>query len=893
MHIRWMLVWCLFVSAFGFAPTVKADLFALEPGKKIAGHDGIDCNKCHTSGSGVSATKCLDCHEHKPLARQIRAGKGLHGRKDYKEKSCESCHQEHQGANYNPINWKPLGGQSRFSHQLTGYALQGAHGRVKCTSCHTSTYKKSNRTKFLGLDQKCLSCHEDIHRFEKKHPKLMDCNLCHTQDARAVSKAKGLPFDHEAASKFPLHGKHNVTKCANCHTSTKIFKMKNRPERCAECHQDPHENVYTTKKRDCVACHTDKKSKFTTGVFDHNQTKFKLRFKHARQTCKSCHTKTQKTAPEMSCTSCHLEESAHYVKGVDRFKGRDCSQCHIDRTFKKITFNHNQRTEFPLGGKHAKLSCKECHRVKAKRRAKTAQETFEHYESSNCIACHAHKNSHDGKFNDRPQLCQQCHIPGSTNIRAPDHKELSPVFAQQGAHAPISCETCHGESLTRLKVGEDCSSCHKDDDAHQGSLGGTCKTCHFEGYPWTDVTFNHNVQSSFPLEGRHRVVSCTRCHSNAPQAYKPLETSCVSCHASQDVHQGKLGNDCERCHDVHGAAPFFDHNSMTSYPLEGAHARADCKGCHAQKDVLQNENRFVIDWSFAVLGESCADCHGNPHGLRPGANCVGCHSVDSFQLAKFRLGAGDGDADDIDSSGPADAGPLGEAFLNGVSHGDGGLDNDTAEAEPEAGRDDTSSSDGGPLDASRDTSVPVDDREAMSEDTAGDNTDGTAKSEAAEAARALHTLRDPYHDHPPFSLLGGHDRLECARCHAGRGDLTSQGQLCDTCHRQDDVHAGSLGPSCADCHSVRAFAPAQFSHTQVGFSLVGAHRLVSCKNCHAAGTYMGISGECVTCHLDDAIRAETTTRNRINHGPYLQQPCINCHNQVTWLLSPFLRRRFP
>ena len=892
MRIRFSLLLCFWVAMLSVARPAHADLFALEPGKKIAGHEGIECNKCHTSGSGIAPNKCLGCHEHKPLSRQIRAGKGLHGRKEYSEKSCESCHQEHQGANFNPINWKPLGGQKRFSHKLTGYPLQGAHGRVQCNKCHTSTYKQSKRTKFLGLDQKCLSCHEDIHRFEKKHPELMDCKVCHTQDARAVSDAKGLPFDHGEVSKFPLRGKHNITKCANCHTSTKIFKMKNRPERCAECHQDPHENVYTTKKRDCIACHTDKKSKFTAGVFDHNKTKFKLRFKHARQTCKSCHEKSQKKAPEMSCISCHLQESAHYVKGEDRFKGRDCSQCHIDRNFKIINFNHNQRTEFPLGGKHAQLSCKKCHRVKSKRRAKTAAETFEHYDSNNCVACHAHKNSHDGKFNDRPHLCQQCHIPGSTNIRAPDHNELSPVFAQQGAHAAISCETCHGESLTRLKVGEDCSSCHKADDAHKGSLGGTCKTCHYEGYPWTDVMFDHNEQSSFALEGRHRVVSCTRCHSNAPLEYKPLETSCVSCHAAQDVHQGKLGNDCERCHDVHGAAPLFDHNSMTPYALEGAHARADCKGCHAQKDIVQNEKRFVLDWSFAVLGESCADCHGNPHGLRPGANCEGCHNVESFHTAAFRLGGGDDELMDAGPKSTGDAGTFTNAFLEDTPHSDGGPQPDAPTA-TDANADAGSNEDGDAGLSGTTDSRParIDESADLSPMPEAQESNAETIEQSPQGANALHTLRDPYHGYPPFSLQGGHDRLECARCHAERGDLTGQGQLCDTCHRQDDVHAGSLGPSCADCHSVRAFAPAQFSHTQVGFTLVGAHRLVSCKNCHGAGNYMGISGDCVTCHLDDAIRAQATSG--FDHAPFLTQPCINCHNQVTWLQSPFLRRRFP
>lgn len=151
--------------------------------------------------------------------------------------------------------------------------------------------------------------------------------------------------------------------------------------------------------------------------------------------------------------------------------------------------------------------------------------------------------------------------------------------------------------------------------------------------------------------------------------------------------------------------------------------------------------------------------------------------------------------------------------------------------------------------------------------------------------------KDLYHEKPPFSLRGGHSRLQCNRCHAGRGDLTSQGQLCDTCHRQDDIHVGSLGPRCADCHSQVAFTPARFSHTTVGFPLVGAHRMMSCRNCHSSGNYMGLSGECVACHLDDAIRAERTAG--YPHAAFLTMPCIQCHNQITWMQRPFLQRRAP
>jgi Zn finger protein HypA/HybF involved in hydrogenase expression len=809
----------------------QGGLFSLEPGKRIKGHAKLECAQCHEEGEGISRTKCLGCHDHKPLARRIRAGKGLHARKEYK-KGCESCHLDHKGAKYNPIDWRPLGGQKRFDHDLSGYALEGAHRRQRCVDCHETKYK-SGRTKFLGLDSNCLSCHEDVHNFQRNHPKLTECKVCHSFDARTITQAKGLRFNHGKVADFELKGRHEKTKCSKCHTSTKIFKMKDPPKRCEECHKDPHKNVYTARpsrspqaaKRDCKTCHSDTEQKFKKGKFNHGKfTRFQIRNKHAKLKCTKCHEKTSSKPPPLNCAQCHKDDSTHVVGGKDRFKGRDCIQCHQDTGFKTISFNHKKLAKFSLGGKHGKISCTDCHRKKSKREQRTATDTFEKFKSGSCIGCHSHKNAHERKFHDRPKLCTKCHVPGSTNIKTPSHDELSEHFAQQGAHAPISCEKCHGNGLTNLKLGEDCSACHEEDDAHKGNLGKTCKECHFEGFPWSEVIFDHNAKAEFPLEGKHQAVSCSKCHSSAPESYKPLEQKCVSCHGKQDVHEGALGLDCGSCHDPSGGAPHFDHNTQTEFPLEEAHARADCVGCHYQGEPSPTKTRYEIDFKFESQGVHCSDCHGDPHGLRRGAACLGCHDQTDWM--------------NVAGAEPRKGGKT--ARLGG------------ADVDPKA-------SALGP---------------------------GKSGLLATVGARA----RDQFHDVPPFNLRGGHSRLECHRCHQERGDLQGFGKVCDTCHRQDDIHAAGLGPRCGDCHSVNAFAPARFTHTSVGFPLMGAHRMVGCKNCHSAGNYMGLSGTCASCHLDDVQRAARSSI--FFHGAgELAQPCIDCHNQVVWTVSPAFRRR--
>ncbi len=837
--LRWssFLVW-MWVGLL--AVPGLAQFGALEPGKRIKGHDKLDCQKCHTEGSGISSTKCVSCHEHRPLGSRIKAGKGLHASRDFKSKSCEICHKEHKGRSYNPIDWSPVGGLRRFDHGRTGYELEGAHRRVKCAECHTSNYKRSGRTKYLGLDADCLTCHEDVHRFRRSHKELLDCKICHSFDARTVVKAKGLNFDHGKIAEFPLRGRHNETKCSNCHSSTKSFKIAERPDRCVDCHKDIHKNVYTVKQRDCKSCHSDKQREFTSKIpkWNHGKsTDFTLLGKHKKIECVACHEKTSKTPPNQACLACHKKDSAHIVAGKDRFKGRDCAQCHSSSSFKKrVPFNHARYANFRLGGKHGDLACNDCHRVKAS--AKTAQkpeDTFEFFSTSSCIGCHAHKKEHDGKFNDRPKICVKCHVPGSTNIKTPDHSELSPIFAQQGAHKPVACDKCHGDGLENLNPGKDCAACHKEDDHHAGNLGNTCKNCHLEGYPWSEVIFQHNQHAEFKLKGKHQAVACNRCHTAAPKTYKPTTQQCVDCHGSQDVHQKALGTDCAKCHDETGKTVRFDHNAMTDYVLDGAHARADCTGCHYRGDPAA----AVIDYKFGTPGVLCRDCHGDPHGLRPGAACEGCHDTEDFMNAQGRVGAGDDDGKGASKKVPnPDGGPTEKAMFKGAQHS------------PEQS--------GGFL----------------------------------EWFTGQRRVPDPYHDTPPFNLRDGHARIDCARCHGGRGDLQGLGKMCDTCHRSDDIHAGSLGPMCGNCHRQRAFTPAFFSHTQVGFSLVGAHRLLACKQCHSAGNYMGIAGDCVACHLDDAFRAAGTSGTNHLQAGYVSQACTNCHSQTSWTVNPLFRRRF-
>ena len=62
---------------------------------------------------------------------------------------------------------------------------------------------------------------------------------------------------------------------------------------------------------------------------------------------------------------------------------------------------------------------------------------------------------------------------------------------------------------------------------------------------FSDLTFDHDRDSRFPLTGKHAETPCAGCHrpqrvgNGAPFIrYKPLDLTCGSCHT--DYHQGQF-----------------------------------------------------------------------------------------------------------------------------------------------------------------------------------------------------------------------------------------------------------------------------------------------------------------------------------------------------------------
>ena len=421
-------------------------------------------------------------------------------------------------------------------------------------------------------------------------------------------------------------------ECKACHAAPWSGEIMS--DRCLACHSDLTQNpqdfhrvmLAQAEISACQDCHTDHQgaesrlTKMDLGDFPHDGVGFSLQgHRTVSLTCSDCHGETFTTFDQATCENCHAALDLEIMQLHGQAYGTDCLACHdgVDRYGKQ--FDHSQLS-FPLEGGHSGLECVECHA--SARSADDLQGT-----PNVCAACHLEDDPHQGSMG---MDCDQCHTPLDWEQVTFDHAQTG--FALSGKHEGLRCEQCHTPERSVGGLGQtptECVACHLQDDAHQGGLGTDCGQCHTP-QDWMQASFDHAL-SAFPLEGAHAGLECGQCHLKDAEGtiFKGTPTGCYGCHLDDDPHEGRFGQDCQACHTVEGWLPAsFDH-SLSSFPLDGAHATVECSSCHVN-DVYQG------------LSTQCNDCHADPayHQGLFSADCASCHNTSTWRSAQFNLAHG-------------------------------------------------------------------------------------------------------------------------------------------------------------------------------------------------------------------------------------------------------------
>lgn len=336
------------------------------PGPLAKAHSELEgllaCTQCHGSGSRVSDSRCVACHEE--ISTRAQRSVAFHG---LLEGDCATCHLDHLGRDVSLIVFD----ESSFQHDQTRFPLRGKHVESECRTCHDVLDAESDSSEFhyQGVPfQTCTACHRDPHAGgertdghvhailridldapaaqlpepDERHPLAgRDCTECHTEASFRLAGIRDESFEHELDTGFALEGVHAGVDCGACHTAERREQEiaharapgSGAPESCGSCHDDPHAAALGDEKA-CASCHT---STHWSEGFDHDlHTDFHLDPLHVRLACETCHDDLRYLSTGNECGACHRDASELLAGRFESHEGDSdphdrvvsCADCH-------------------------------------------------------------------------------------------------------------------------------------------------------------------------------------------------------------------------------------------------------------------------------------------------------------------------------------------------------------------------------------------------------------------------------------------------------------------------------------------------------------------------------------------------------------------------------------
>ncbi|MFZ6819280.1 cytochrome c3 family protein, partial [Undibacterium sp. Ji22W] len=488
-----------------------------------------------------------------------------------------------------------------FNHKLSGFFLEGAHGKTACESCHVQGL-------FRGTPRDCASCHRSGDRASGKPsnhiPTAAACDTCHANSSWSPSI-----FRHRA-DQGVVQG-----SCASCHNGSfspgKPLTHISTTASCDSCHktnawQPASYSHAGVTPGSCASCHNGVKAAGKS--VSHIPT---------TASCDACHSSSVPFAPisvtvtamhaAMSgppaagnCASCHgggfVSQNAQAKPATHISTSAQCDACHSSKSSwaTSVKPDHLAITPSVFG------RCADCHNSVA-----ALGKPGNHIPTNKqCDSCHSNfsgfkpaQMNHQGTT----AQCSSCHN-GSFNF--------ANAQAKSNTHIPTTaqCDSCHTtgfvtwspSTMNHANTNGKCSTCHSGSFIAQNAQAkpakhitttAQCDSCHTSTTTWTGVNFNH-ANVSPPVAGR-----CASCHNGSTAAGKsathiPTTAQCDSCHTSgfstwtspKMNHAGMAGT-CSTCH----SGAYVAQNALTK-PATHISTTAQCDSCHTSTTTWTGVN---------------------------------------------------------------------------------------------------------------------------------------------------------------------------------------------------------------------------------------------------------------------------------------------------------------
>ncbi|MBI5282272.1 MAG: hypothetical protein HY858_11370 [Candidatus Solibacter usitatus] len=460
---------------------------------------------------------------------------------------------------------------------------------------------------------------------------------------------------------------------------------------------------------------------------------------------------------------------------------------------------------------------------------------------------------------DGPLKCSSCHEFGTRN-------------------AHLKCLECHGEVRRRLEekkgyhakvvrgtgtqASADCARCHAEHNGRKHQL---------VRWRTPKESFDHAKEAGWPLEGKHARAKCEQCHAaknisqedravlkraDLSKTYLGLNEKCANCH--RDEHHGDLGADCAKCHTLEAWKPAtgFTHDRSV-FQLTGGHQRVPCEKCHQRPTFA---GAYVKYKNFGFF-ETCKACHKDPHGGSFAADCEKCHTTENWKQVRQ---------------------------AGGFDHGKTKYPLAGRHAQVQCRK----------CHKSENFRVALTHERCL--DCHQDKHKGQFAARDGGECAPCHTetgwkpARFAVKEHAAtrYPLAGLHVKVECAKCHQGKGEAANYHPgfgSCRDCHK--DRHAGQFAAlphedRCERCHVETGWKAVRFAlaeHRRSRFALGGAHAAVPCAECHRqaaaveARRFRFPSTACVDCHEDPHRPVSGLVRVTV-----VKQACDSCHTVRSW-----------